>query len=334
MKTSRRSLAAAAFAALIAILDACSDEPTQPAQTGDTTPPTVLQLTPAAGATNVAAGSSVIVTFSEPMNPATITGATFRLSAPGGGNVAGTVTAGGSTATFAPTAPLAEQRVYTAQLLTGVTDVAGNRLAANPLWTFKIQPVAKIIGDIEGPVNGVFCNAPGPTTLPTANSINVGSGLSAAQADTTFNLVTITGSATAVSFALDVGGGGFGVVYCGDAGDADVADYITANGPILHKPWHIAGLAPAGTYTMTFTGGGAGSPRRGMRAFVDANGDGAIGAGEVQDLIGLDGVVETRTFGPITASNNGVIRGEWWGGSTNGTGENGAWRGWSIIGGP
>lgn len=316
--------------AILAIA-ACGDEPTQPT---DTTAPTVFQRTPAPGATNVAAGSVVTVTFSEPMNAATITGATFTLSAPGGGNIAGSVTATGPTATFTPAAPLAEQRVYTAQIWTGVTDVAGNGLSANHSWTFKIAPVAKIIGDIEGPI-GSFCSAPGSTTLPTANSINVGSvGLASAQADTFPNLQTIAGGATAISFAFDAGGGGFGVVFCGQPGNADEADGITENGPVLHKPWHIAGLAPGGTYTMTFTGGGYGALRRSIRIFADADGDGTIEAGEVQDLIGLNGVVETRTFGPLTASATGVIKGEYWGGSTNGTGENGAWRGWSIIGSP
>ncbi|MGH7605911.1 MAG: hypothetical protein ACREME_01110, partial [Gemmatimonadales bacterium] len=95
----------------------------------------------------------------------------------------------------------------------------------------------------------------------------------------------------------------------------------------------IEGLTPGGSYTMTFTGGGLGTLRRSMRIFVDVDGSGTIEPGEVEDLIGLDGVVETRTFGQtITAGADGVIIGEYWGGSTNGSGENGAWRGWSIQG--
>lgn len=214
-----------------------------------------------------------------------------------------------------------------------IVPVAVLALACSDSTTPNDDRLRKVIGDIEGPENGTFCLAPGPTTLTGANSIDVGTtGLAAAAADTFNSLVDTTGAVTSVSFAFDTGGTGFGVVFCGlTGGNALETDAISANGPVLLKPWHIAGLEPGATYTMTFTGGGHGTPRRAMRAFVDADGDGTIEAGELQDLIGLDGVVETRTFGPITANANGIILGEYWGGSTNLAGERAVWRGWSIV---
>lgn len=191
-----------------------------------------------------------------------------------------------------------------------------------------------VIGDIEGPAS-TFCVTP-LGTLATANSINPGgSGLSNTQADTFPNLLDVTGAPTGVSFSFDAGGQGFGVVFCGRGGNLQEDDGVTANGPVLHKPWHLEGLTPGGAYTMTFTAGGRGTPNRSGRIFVDADGDGTIEAGEVADLIGLNGVVETRTF-PMTiiAGATGRILGEWWGGSTNAAGENGAWEGWTIIGAP
>jgi hypothetical protein len=184
-----------------------------------------------------------------------------------------------------------------------------------------------VIGDIEGPI-GTFCASPGATTFPGANSIDLGTGLGATAADTFRNLVDVDGHVTTVAFAFDGGGQGFGVVFCGRGGNAQEDDGVSANGPVLHKPWHLEGLTPGGRYTMTFTAGGRGTPRRSGRIFVDADGDGTIEAGEVADLIGLDGVVETRTFPQtITAGPTGQIRGEWWGGSTNDVGENGAFEG-------
>lgn len=317
-----------AVLAVILVLGACTDD--GPTQGGDTTAPTVSTESPAAGATNVDVSAVVSVAFSEPMNAATITTSTFTLTGPGGG-VTGAVALTGNTATFTPAAPLAYLTEYTALVTTGVTDLAGNALAANHAWTFTTgqAELLKVIGDIEG--QNEFC-AP-PTTLATANSIHVGARVLGTETRTFANLLDVTGSVTPIAFVFDVGGGGVGNVFCNRPGDALETDGITENGPVLHKPWHIEGLTPGGSYTLTFTGGGVGAPRRSMRVFVDVDGNGTIEPGEVEDLIGLDGVVETRTFGQtITADENGVIIGEYWGGSTNGAGENGAWRGWSIKG--
>ena len=195
-------------------------------------------------------------------------------------------------------------------------------------------PLRLVIGDIEGPIS-TFCPSPGATTFPGANSIDLGAGLATAAADTFPNLVDVDGRATTVAFAFDAGGGGFSVVFCGRGGNAQEDDGVSANDPVLHKPWHLQGLTPGGRYTMTFTAGGRGTPRRSGRIFVDADGDGTIEAGEVADLIGLDGAVETRTFPQtIIAGPTGQIKGEWWGGSTNNVGENGAFEGWTIIAAP
>lgn len=185
-----------------------------------------------------------------------------------------------------------------------------------------------IIGDIEG-------DCP-PTTLATANSILVDTRIDSADTLIFAALLDTSGAVTGVSFVFDAGGAGAGA-FCNLPGAADdlEKDGIAPNGSILFKPWHIEGLTPGGTYTMTFTGGGTFNPRRSMRIFVDVDGNGTLEASEVEDLIGLDGVVETRTFGQtITADTAGVIIGEYWGGSTNGSGEGAAWRGWSIISAP
>ena len=107
----------------------------------DTTPPTVASVSPAAGATLVAANAAVNAVFSEPVNAATISGSTFQLFGPSNSLVAATVTytSGSQTATLTPTAALAYSTTYTAVLTggsNGVKDVAGNAMTSNFTWSF------------------------------------------------------------------------------------------------------------------------------------------------------------------------------------------------------
>lgn len=104
----------------------------------DVIAPTVTVVTPNNGA---CLQTEVGATFSEPMNPATITTSTFTLQLTGpplGTAVAGAVAYDVPTriATFTPAAALLPSTSYTATITTGVTDTTGNPLAANRTWTF------------------------------------------------------------------------------------------------------------------------------------------------------------------------------------------------------
>jgi hypothetical protein len=108
---------------------------------GDTTPPTVTATTPAAGATGVPGNTTVTATFSEAMDPATLTTTTFRLRN-GATDVAGTVAldAPSNTARFTPGALLDAGITYTATVTIGTADTAGNHLAADFTWSFTTAP--------------------------------------------------------------------------------------------------------------------------------------------------------------------------------------------------
>jgi len=97
----------------------------------DTTPPTVLSTVPDNNATGVAVTTNISATFSEPIDPASVDG----FVTDGVDNVVGTINVAGSTATFDPTAALADNTVYTATL-TAATDLAGNPLAGDYTWSF------------------------------------------------------------------------------------------------------------------------------------------------------------------------------------------------------
>lgn len=104
---------------------------------GDETPPEVDSTSPANGAT---ASVSVVVsaTFSEEMDPLSVTDNTFRLTT-GGTIVPGTVAALDASAltfTFTPTSALESGAAYTAQILDEVADDAGNTLESAYSWSF------------------------------------------------------------------------------------------------------------------------------------------------------------------------------------------------------
>lgn len=111
--------------------------------TADTVPPTVTATSPSSGATGVLPNTAVTVTFSEAVDPATVTGSTFELRNPANALVSATVTydAATRTAKLTPTASLSGTTTYTATVHGGTTDprvkdLAGNALSANSVWSF------------------------------------------------------------------------------------------------------------------------------------------------------------------------------------------------------
>ena len=110
----------------------------------DTTPPTVSTTNPTSGATNVSTSSALTVTFSEPIDPATVTAATVTLKDSANNPVTGNITTNGATVTFAvpPGTPLNSGTTYTTTLTTGVKDLAGNALAIPFVWSFTTGAVS------------------------------------------------------------------------------------------------------------------------------------------------------------------------------------------------
>ena len=155
----------------------------------DTTRPTVISVVPANLATNVPVNSAVTATFSEAMNPLSITTASFTLV--GTGTVTGTVTYAGTTATFTPNVNLAQFTLHTATITTAVRDLAGNTLNVNYVWTFTtgIAPdttrptvISVVPGNlntnvpINSAVTATFSEAMDPLSITTASFTLAGTG--------------------------------------------------------------------------------------------------------------------------------------------------------------
>ena len=154
------------------------------------TTPMITGLTPLDGATSVAANATFSATFSEAMDPATLTANTFKVTTGTAATpVAGTVTYANLKAVFVPNAPLAANSTFTAMVTTGAHSVSGVALAANRVWSFTSTgsqattplvlsnlPLAGAIGvPLNATLSATFSEAMDPATL-TVNTFKVTSG--------------------------------------------------------------------------------------------------------------------------------------------------------------
>jgi hypothetical protein len=116
----------------------------------------------------VAINQIITATFSEAMDPSTVSTTTFTLNQ-GTTPVAGTVSYTGVTATFTPAGNLAPLTTYTATITTGAMDLAGNALAADFSWSFTT-------GATSAPLPVVLQSAAvltGPYTDAAGQSVNL-----------------------------------------------------------------------------------------------------------------------------------------------------------------
>ncbi len=104
---------------------------------GAPVPPVITTQSPAPNATNVSINTNVAVGFSEPMDPTTITTASFRLRPAGGSSdLAATVTYANGVATLAPAAALNSSTQYQVTVAGTVTNTTGTALGSDVTLTF------------------------------------------------------------------------------------------------------------------------------------------------------------------------------------------------------
>ena len=107
---------------LLLSLAACWDDSRDP-----------LTPTPRVLSSSVALNGSVSATFSQPMDPDTLTTATFTLTG-AAVPVQGTVSYANLTVVFRPTSQLASQATFTATITTEARSASGVALAADYTW--------------------------------------------------------------------------------------------------------------------------------------------------------------------------------------------------------
>ena len=209
----------------------------------DTTRPAVKATDPAKAATGVPIGNKISATFSEAMNPATITTTTFTLKQ-GTTTVSGAVTYSGVTAVFTPASYLASSTVYTATITAGTKDLAGNTPASNYVWSFT---------------TGTSQSTSAPTvtaTLPVnrATGVPIGNKLTATFSEAMDPLTITTTTFTLKQGTIVVSGA---VTYSGVSAVFTPMNSLAANtvytAMITTGAKDLAGNAVASNYIWSFT---------------------------------------------------------------------------------
>lgn len=283
----------------------------------DTTAPTVTGTINANGATNVAVNTKVGATFSESMDPLTVTLTTFLVKN-GATTVNGTVGYSGFNAVFTPAANLAPNTLHTITLkggAAGLKDLAGNAMAADYVysWTTAATPdtTAPLVASVNpadgavnvpvtSAVNATFSEAMDPLTINatsfTVQGITGQVGLNAGNTIATFtpssalaNNTTYT--ATITTAAKDL------------AGNALVTNkvwsFTTGAAVVVVQPGvALGGAAPFGTF-----GGTAGMTNTGTLSLVNGDiGTIATGTAAITGFHDTSGDIYTETpanIGPV-----------------------------------
>ncbi len=141
--------------------------------------PLVTLTSPLADATNVPTTAAVSASFSEGMDPLTITTATFTLTGPGTTPVAATISydAITSIATLTPTVALTPGTTYTATVTAGAADLSGNALVAGEIpnpWVFTTGE-AVVVHPVDlgtAALFGGFGGGAGMTNMGTSTVVN------------------------------------------------------------------------------------------------------------------------------------------------------------------
>jgi len=214
----------------------------------DTTAPTVTFTDPANTATGVAINRKISATFSEGMDPLTVTTANFTVTGPDGTPVTGTVILGATTyiATFTPTSNLAYNTTYTATITTGAKDLAGNALAANYTWSFTTGAAP----DTTPPTVSSTVPANAATGVSTNTKISATFSEAMDPLMITTTTFTLKQGATAVSGTVTYSG-----VTAVFTPASNLAASTTYTATITTGAKDLAGNALAANYTWSFTTG-------------------------------------------------------------------------------
>lgn len=206
---------------------------------GGQTTPTVLSSVPSDGAIGVALDGTVRATFSEAMDPASLTAATFTLTS-GSVAIAGSVLYADSTVVFRPAVDLQRGVTYKATITTGANSNLGVSLAAEYVWTFTGD---RVVGPGGSPVNlrtaGNYVVLAAASISGTGATVTGNLGISPAAASYITGFSLMADGSTQFSTSLQV----IGRVYAADYGAPTPALLGTAANDLLLAYAEAAGRA-------------------------------------------------------------------------------------------
>ena len=241
----------------------------------DTTPPIVIDTSPASNATGYTVSGAVTVTFSEPLNAATVNAQSANILLNGVTRVASTAVYNPTTdsLTITPTAPLAYGTSYTVYIVggsTGIRDLSGNTLASNFSSSFTTAAAP--------PPTSIWSTTTTPTTVDEGSSqaLTVGvqftpstngyiNGVEFYKASTntgthTGSLWSSTGTLLATgTFTNETASGWqtltFATPVAVTAGTTYVASYFAPNGHFSVNSNYFASAFTSGSLTVPVSGG-------------------------------------------------------------------------------
>jgi hypothetical protein len=241
------------------------------------TPPTVTATTPASSATAVPANASITATFSEGIDPSTLT---FTLTPSSGPVTSGTASYNqtGDVATFTPNGELALSTTYTATVT--ATDLWGNVIAAPYSWTFTTASTP--------PAFSCPCSLWGGTATPAttdvsdANSVELGTEFQSASAGYITGLSFYKGTANTGTHTGSLWSSTGTLLASGTFTNETASGWqsLTFASPVAitaNTPYVVSYLAPNGNYAATsnyFTGAVTTYPLTALASGVAADGDG------------------------------------------------------------
>lgn len=243
----------------------------------------VTSTTPVNGATAVALNAPITATFSEALDPLTLTATTFTVTQAGAA-VPGTSTCAGATAIFTPASLLAPSTPYTATITSGARSMSGSALASPRQWTFTTwtqadQDVTQVIVPLGSSSNFAILASAAITNIPTS-SITGDIGLTP---DTGSNISGFSDPMTCPEvaghvYAVDVTGPACAlndpVLLTNAKTDAGIA-FINARAAVRGTPQAISGdLNGLTLYPGLFESGTSLEISPGGILYLDAQGDG------------------------------------------------------------
>jgi hypothetical protein len=300
------------------------------AATPDTTAPTVTSTINADGATGVPINTRVGATFSEAMNAASVAGANFLLKETISNiPVDGSLVVSATTLEFTPTAYLTPATRYTVLInggKGGVSDLAGNVLAADYVWSWTTSafpgldttpptvtatnPLNGAVGQcINKTINVTFSEAMDPLTITNNNfSLTVTGGAAVsgqvlydapnriASFNPTDNLIGIPST----SYTATIKSGPTGVAdLAGNELAADKTIQFSTNANTCVTAPSLGAAAPFGGF-----GGNATMTNDGLKSLV--NGDIGVNAASTK----ITGLSDTGgNMYTVTTSNDGKVNG-------------------------
>jgi hypothetical protein len=297
--------------------------------TVNATAPTVISTVPTSGAMGVPTNAIVTATFSEVMDPSTITAAgTFTLAVAGAGGAAvpGNVTYAGSIATFTPTSALSASTEFTATITTAAEDLSGNALAANYVWSFTtgagpdatsptITLTSPASGDmgvaLNAAVNATFSKAMNPATVLAPGTFALAvAGVGGASVPGTVTYDSLSDIATFTPLANLTASTQYTATITNAATDLAGNPLVAGAAP---NPWNfttgssLVALPPNLGTSSTFgaIGGAAGLTNEGLNTIINGN-IGTTGASTVVTGFNDEGVGCIYTETPL---NVGLVNG-------------------------